>query len=229
MDTVKYRRIRSFVRRPGRITASQRRALERLWPLHGVEFRQTCVNLDDVFGRAAPRVLDIGFGNGEALVSMAVRSPQVDFLGVEVHEPGIGHLLALLERARLTNVKIIDRDVVDVIDQMLEPASFDAINVFFPDPWPKKRHHKRRLVSDAFVAKLANIAKPDALLHLATDWQPYAEVMLEVMSRSSAFVPVTEVRADIVALADRPPTKFERRGQRLGHNVEDFLYLKQPN
>ena len=220
--------MRSFVRRPGRITASQQRALKQLWPRYGIEYGQARLRLDDVFGRAAPRVLDIGFGDGEALISTAARSPEVDFLGVEVHEPGIGHLLVLLERAALTNVRIIARDVVDVIDDMLEPASFDAINIFFPDPWPKKRHHKRRLVSDTFMTKLAVIAKPGALLHLATDWQPYADVMLEVMSRSTDFAAVDQLPADRLALAERPPTKFERRGQRLGHNVSDFYYLRQP-
>jgi tRNA (guanine-N7-)-methyltransferase len=226
MDPIRHRRVRSFVRRPGRITASQQRALQQLWPQFGIEYREARLDLDAAFERTAPRALDIGFGDGEALITMAARSPDVDFLGVEVHEPGIGHLLVMLERAQLTNVRIIAHDVVDVIDHMLEPAGFDVINIFFPDPWPKKRHHKRRLISDAFMPRLAAIAKPGALLHLATDWQPYAEAMLEVISRNGEFAAIEQLPADLIRLAERPPTKFERRGQRLGHHVVDFYYRK---
>ena len=157
MNSVGHRRVRSFVRRPGRITASQQRALTQLWPRYGIDFADSPLDFDAAFGRSSRRVLDIGFGDGEALVTMAARSPDVDFLGVEVHEPGIGHLLVMLERAQLNNVRIIARDVVDVIDQMVPPGSFDLVNVFFPDPWPKKRHHKRRLISDAFMPRLAQI------------------------------------------------------------------------
>ena len=225
MNTVTHRRVRSFVRRPGRITASQQRALQQLWPRFGIEFAPDPVDLDRAFGRSAPRVLDIGFGDGEALVTMAARAPELDFLGIEVHEPGIGHLLVLLERAKLTNVRIIRRDVVDVIDQMLEPASFAAVDIFFPDPWPKKRHHKRRLISDSFMPRLEKITRPGALLHIATDWQPYAEVIEDVLSRCAAFARCDAASAP-PALAERPPTKFERRGQRLGHTVADFFYRR---
>ena len=228
MEPVRHRRVRSFVRRAGRITASQQRALTRLWPHYGIEFAAQRLDLDQTFGRTAPRVLDIGFGDGEALVTMAARSPDTDFLGVEVHEPGIGHLLGLLQRARLENVRVIARDVIDVIDEMIAPASFDAVNIFFPDPWPKKRHHKRRLISDAFMPRLARITKPGALLHIVTDWQPYAEVILDVLTRSDEFSQIEQISANEKTLADRPPTKFERRGQRLGHNVADFLFTRQP-
>ena len=223
MNTVRHRRVRSFVRRPGRITASQQRALEQLWPRYGIEYDEARLDLDRVFERSDTRVLDIGFGDGEALVTMAARAPDVDFLGVEVHEPGIGHLLVMTERAQLSNVRVIARDVVDVIEHMIEPAAFDAVNVFFPDPWPKKRHHKRRLINDGFMPQLANIMKPDALLHVATDWQPYAEVIEEVLQRSVSFERATRQSFD-AALAERPPTKFERRGQRLGHDVSDFYF-----
>jgi tRNA (guanine-N7-)-methyltransferase len=169
-------------------------------------------------------VLDIGFGDGEALLTTAANNPGVDYVGVEVHEPGIGHLLVLLERAALTNVRVIDRDVVDVIGQMLEPRSFDAVNVFFPDPWPKKRHHKRRLIGADFVATLARLLKPRGLLHVATDWADYAEQIDATLSESRDFtsVPLADCAAD--PLAFRPPTKFERRGRRLGHEVVDFYY-----
>src|SRR5690606_24744679 len=171
------------------------------------------LDLDALFGRAAPRVLDIGFGDGEALVTTAAAHPDIDYLGVEVHEPGVGHLLILLERARLTNVRVIVRDVVDVIDAMLPDASFDAINVFFPDPWPKKRHHKRRLVQPGFIAQCERIMKPGALLHIATDWAPYAEHVREVLA-TSALLPVAAETVACDPLAERPATQFERPGER---------------
>jgi tRNA (guanine-N7-)-methyltransferase len=226
MDARRHRRVRSFVRRPGRITASQQRALSQLWPKYGVEYREAELDLDALFGRTAPRVLDIGFGDGEALVTMAARSPDVDFLGVEVHEPGIGHLLVLLERAQLDNVRVIARDVVDVIDHMIAPHSLDGVNIFFPDPWPKKRHHKRRLISDAFMPRLAEITRAGALVHIATDWQPYAEVIAEVLDRAPEFEAIEASPPGSMPLRERPPTKFERRGQRLGHNVTDFFYRR---
>jgi tRNA (guanine-N7-)-methyltransferase len=226
VNTVRHRRIRSFVRRPGRITASQQRALEALWPRYGIDYREAPVALEDIFARCAPRVLDIGFGDGEALVTMAARSPDVDFLGVEVHEPGIGHLLVLLERTRLTNVRVIRRDVVDVIEHMLQQERFAVVNIFFPDPWPKKRHHKRRLINDAFVTRLAEILDPGGLLHIATDWHPYAQWILEVMERAGRFEPCAYPPEALRRLAERPPTKFERRGEKLGHTVSDFFYLR---
>ena len=224
MPALPLRKIRSFVKRPGRITAAQRRALDTLWPRWGIAFADRRLELDAAFGRCAPRVLDIGFGDGEALLTSAANNPGVDYLGVEVHAPGIGHLLVLLERAALTNVRIIDRDVVDVIGQMLGPASFDAVNVFFPDPWPKKRHHKRRLIGPDFVATLARLLKPRGLLHVATDWADYAQQIRVTLgeSRDFASVPPEEWAANPLAL--RPPTKFERRGRRLGHEVVDFHY-----
>jgi tRNA (guanine-N7-)-methyltransferase len=215
------------VRRPGRITASQQRALVRLWPRFGIEFGEAQLDLDQVFGHRRTRVLDIGFGDGEALVTMAARSPGTAFLGVEVHEPGIGHLLVLLERAQLDNVRIVAHDVVDVIDHMLPASGFDVVNVFFPDPWPKKRHHKRRLISDSFMPRLETIMKPGALLHIATDWQPYAESIQEVLSRTRGLSELATTPDDSMPLAARPPTKFERRGQRLGHTVTDFYCLRR--
>ena len=222
-DARPHRKIRSFIKRPGRITAAQQRALETLLPRYGVPFEARRLDLDALFGRNAPRVLDIGFGDGEALVTTAAAHPDIDYLGVEVHEPGVGHLLILLERARLTNVRVIVRDVVDVMDAMLPDASFDAINLFFPDPWPKKRHHKRRLVQPPFVAQCERIMKPGALLHIATDWAPYAEHVREVLAKS-ALQPVASEAVAGDPLAERPPTKFERRGERLGHVAQDLYY-----
>jgi tRNA (guanine-N7-)-methyltransferase len=183
------------------------------------------------FGRNAPRVLDVGFGDGEALITAAANYPDIDYLGVEVHEPGIGHLLVLLERAQLGNVRVIARDVVDVIADMLAPSSFDAVNLFFPDPWPKKRHHKRRLIQPAFVESVAVILKPHGLFHVATDWASYADHAVAVIEGSSRFELIDETRAPgetparvDEALGFRAPTKFERRGRRLGHEVVDLVY-----
>jgi len=220
------RRIRSFVRRPGRITTGQQRALRDLMPRWGVEFSGEKLDLGGLFGRAAPRVLDIGFGDGEALVTTAARYPEIDYLGIEVHEPGIGHLLKLIERAALTNIRIVRRDAIDVIDQMLPDASFDAVNLFFPDPWPKKRHHKRRLVQSAFLASAARVLRTDGLLHIATDWSDYGEQIGRLIGDASGLRPVAAAAIPDVRLAFRPPTKFERRGLGLGHEVAEFWCLK---
>ena len=226
MTNLPLRRIRSFVKRQGRMTTAQQRALDTLWPRWGVPFGEQQLDLDALFARTAPRVLDIGFGDGEALLTTAVNHPGIDYLGVEVYDPGIGHLLVLLERAGISNVRIVGRDAVDVIAAMLGPASFDAVNLFFPDPWPKKRHHKRRLVQPEFVAALAGILKTRGLIHIATDWSNYAEHAVEVIERSNLFVgEAPEILAND-PLAFRPPTKFERRGRRLGHEVVDLYYRR---
>jgi len=221
------RKVRSFVRRPGRLTTAQRRALEQLLPRYGVPGdARAPLDLDGLFGRHAPRVLDIGFGDGEAVVTCAANYPQVDYLGVEVHEPGIGHLLLLLEKAALTNVRVIAADAADVIRERLGDASFDAVNLFFPDPWPKKRHHKRRLVQPAFAAALARVLRPGGLLHVATDWADYAEHTRDVLAREPRLAPVEPAVLCHNPLAFRPPTKFERRGRRLGHEVVDLYYTR---
>jgi len=227
MPAIHLRKVRSFVRRPGRVTEAQRRALESLLPRWGLDFGYEHVDLNTVFNRDAPRVLDIGFGNGEALITAAANYPNIDYLGVEVHEPGIGHLLVLLERTGLTNVRIVNRDVVDVIEHMLTDRSFDAVNLFFPDPWPKKRHHKRRLVQERFVAETARILKDGGLLHIATDWADYAEQIRAVLEKSEQFVAESRDNLCNNPHAFRPPTKFERRGRILGHESVDLYYLKR--
>jgi tRNA (guanine-N7-)-methyltransferase len=171
-------------------------------------------------------VLDIGFGDGEALVTNALNNPAVDYLGVEVHEPGIGHLLLLLERAAATNVRVIARDAAEVVPELLPDASFDAVDLFFPDPWPKKRHHKRRLVQTPFIIELARVLKPGGVLHVATDWADYARHTREVLAASTELAPVGSADLCHNPLALRPPTKFERRGRRLGHDVVDLFYRK---
>jgi tRNA (guanine-N7-)-methyltransferase len=220
------RKIRSFVKRPGRITTGQKRALERLWPRWGIPFREQKLDLDAAFGRHAPRVLDIGFGDGEALLTAAANNRAIDYLGVEVHEPGIGHLLGLIERAGIDNIRIVQRDAVEVVAQMLEPATFDAINVLFPDPWPKKRHHKRRLIQPAFAAALIATLKPGGLLHIATDWADYASHVRAVLGACIELVAEPPERLAADPLVFRPPTKFELRGRRLGHEVVDLCYRK---
>lgn len=227
MTETHHRRVRSFVRRPGRITAAQASALSRLKPLYGIPFAERRVDLDAAFGRRAPRVLDIGFGDGEALLTQAANNAHVDFLGVEVHEPGIGHLLVLLEKAGLTNVRIVDRDVVDVIAAMIPNESFDAVNLLFPDPWPKKRHHKRRLVQPAFVVELERVLKEGGIFHVATDWAAYAEHTEAVLVESAALVRAAPENVGRDSLVRRAPTKFERRGQRLGHDIIDLYYRKR--
>ncbi len=227
MEDRPLRKIRSFVRRPGRTTAAQKKALTELMPRFGIDFQEALLDLESVFGRRGPRLLDIGFGDGEALLTAAANNPEIDYLGVEVHDPGVGHLLLLLERAGLNNVRIIRRDVVEVLGNMLGDASLAGVNLFFPDPWPKKRHHKRRLIQLPVAHEFARVIEPGGRLHIATDWQDYAEHVRDTISATGAFaaVPTTEFETGSTSL--RPPTKFERRGQRLGHGVWDLLYERR--
>jgi tRNA (guanine-N7-)-methyltransferase len=218
------RKIRSFVRRPGRATAAQRRAFAELLPRFNADAAHGPLDLARVFGRDARRVLDIGFGDGEALVTNALNNPSVDYLGIEVHEPGVGHLLLLLEQAAVTNVRVIVRDVADVVPELLADTTFDVVDLFFPDPWPKKRHHKRRLVQPPFIAELARVLRPNGLLHVATDWADYARHTREVLAIATQFQPAEPADVSGEPLALRPPTKFERRGVRLGHEVADLYY-----
>ena len=222
------RRIRSFVRREGRITRAQQHALDTLWSTHGIDFASTLLNWDEIFGCNAPVVLEIGFGNGEALAELAKRHPELNFIGVEVHRPGIGHLLNCVAEKQLTNVRVVKHDVVEFLDAMVPAASLDRVNVWFPDPWPKKRHHKRRLIQPEFLKLLANRMKPGALLHLATDWQNYAEHMLDALAKVQYFDNTTQGddldSACVARPNTRPLTKFERRGHRKGHGVWDFLF-----
>ena len=221
------RKIRSFVRRPGRATAAQRRAFAELLPRFSIDAEVGPLDLRQIFGRDARRVLDIGFGDGEALVTNALNNPAVDYVGIEVHEPGVGHLLLLLEQAAVGNVRVIARDAAEVVPQLLPTASFDVVDLLFPDPWPKKRHHKRRLVQPPFVAEIARVLKPGGLLHVATDWADYARHTREVVEAAAQFKAIEGVVLAAEPLAVRPPTKFERRGMRLGHDVWDLLYRSQ--
>lgn len=218
------RRIRSYVLRGGRIGSGQQRALRVLAPRFVLPYRDAPLELPEVFGRRAPLVLEIGFGMGASTAAIAAATPEVDFLGVEVHAPGVGALLQRLETLGLSNVRIVQHDAVEVLERMIAPASLAGAMVFFPDPWPKKRHHKRRLIQSAFVALLAERLAPGATLHLATDWEPYAEVMLQVLraeprlcNTAAGFAPRPGYR---------PLTKFEQRGRALGHASWDLVFRR---
>ena len=215
------------MQRAGRITRAQERALDELWPRFGVEFSPAPLDLDVVFGRRAPRVLEIGIGDGETLLALATAHPGTDFLGVEVHRPGIGHCLLGIEAAALTNVRLISHDAVEVLAQQLPDASLDEVLLYFPDPWPKKRHHKRRIVQVAFAGLVARKLKPDGTFRLATDWAPYAGHMLDVLSQSPSFTNASPTGDYVARPAGRPQTKFERRGERLGHEVFDLEFRRE--
>jgi tRNA (guanine-N7-)-methyltransferase len=224
--TLHPRSIRSFVLRAGRTTAAQQRALTELWPRYGIDYTAAVLDLAGLFGRDAPRTLEIGFGNGENLAALAAARPERDFLGVEVHRPGVGRLLLSLEAAGLANVRIVCHDAVDVLEQQLAPGSLEEILILFPDPWPKKRHHKRRLIQPAFAALLASRLGAGGVLRLATDWEPYAREMLATLAAQSALANLAADGAFVPRPAERAPTRFERRGQRLGHEVWDLAFRR---
>ena len=226
MARLHHRKVRSFVQRAGRTTTAQKRALKDLLPRYGIPFQDSALDLGPVFGRRAPIVLDIGFGDGSALLTLAANHPDRDYLGVEVHEPGIGRLLLQLERAGLDNVRIINHDAVEVAGRMLPACAVDAVNLFFPDPWPKKRHHKRRIVQPGFVGDVARALKPGGTFHIATDWADYAEHVTDVMGDCGQFEALTPEQASSEPLFDRPTSKFERRGIALGHTVTDLHYRR---
>ncbi len=212
------RPIRSFVRREGRLTPAQARALAELWPRFGIEAGETPIDFSAAFGRAAPVVLEIGFGNGNALAALAAQQPQNNYLGIEVHRPGVGQLLRRLHDECLANVRVLCADAKEVLARNVPDASLAAVYVLFPDPWPKQRHHKRRLVQPDFIELVRRKLKPGGVLHLATDWQDYAEHMQAVLGASSGFAPAPA--------GLRPDTKYEARGRRLGHAVRDLVYVR---
>lgn len=223
------RSVRSFVRRAGRLTPSQQRALNELWPVFGADFTGGPLEFDALFGRQAPRVLEIGFGNGESLVQQAGDNPQLDFIGIEVHEPGIGHCMLQAHAAGITNLLLINHDAVEVLALAIPPESLHRINLYFPDPWPKKRHHKRRLVQPGLIERLHSRLEAGGTLHIATDWANYAEHIDEVLRDSHLFE--LEERREHAGdrPLDRPGTKFERRGLKQGHRIVDWRFRKRHN
>jgi tRNA (guanine-N7-)-methyltransferase len=220
------RRIRSFVLRAGRTTPAQERALKLLWPCYGIDLGEAVLDLEAIFGRSAPRCLEIGFGVGEVIGALARNNPHIDYLGIEVHRAGVGRLLLHAQALALKNLRIVCDDAVEVLRQYIEDESFDEVLVFFPDPWHKKRHHKRRLVDPPFIASVAGKLRHGGILRLATDWQDYAEQMLAVCNANPKFKSLSP-DLSVVARPDfRPATRFERRGERLGHGVWDLAYTK---
>jgi tRNA (guanine-N7-)-methyltransferase len=221
------RTVRSFVMRGGRVTAAQRRALAELWPQYGVEFAPAPLDLDRLFGRRVARTLEIGFGNGEHLAARAAAEPGRDFIGMEVHQPGVGHLLLRAGELGLHNLRVICHDAVEALQAQITPGTLDEVQILFPDPWPKKRHHKRRIIQPTFVELLATRLQSGGRVHLATDWESYAAQMLVVLDgcallentvTAGGFAPRPEYRA---------ATRFEQRGTRLGHTVRDLAYRRR--
>jgi tRNA (guanine-N7-)-methyltransferase len=218
--------VKSFVARAGRMTTAQERAWRELWPRFGIEDPGGRLDLGALFGREARRTLEIGFGNGESLLALAAARPDEDFLGVEVHRPGVGHLMLRAEALGLSNVRVACRDAVEVLGEGLADATLDAVLLYFPDPWPKKRHHKRRIVQPPFVDLVARKLRPGGRFRLATDWQHYAEQMLAVAGACELLE--NEFGAGYAPRPDsRPLTRFENRGQRLGHGVWDLSFRKR--
>ncbi|HEY0341348.1 MAG TPA: tRNA (guanosine(46)-N7)-methyltransferase TrmB [Steroidobacteraceae bacterium] len=225
-DTEHPRAIRSFVTRAGRITEAQVRALEVLWPKYGIEFTAGTLDCDTIFGRHAPRTVEIGFGNGENLARTASAHPERDYLGIEVHRPGVGRLLLAAEEAHLTNLRVVCHDAVEVLREQIPQQSLDEVVILFPDPWPKKRHHKRRLVQSGFIELVTDRLRPQGVLRMATDWQPYAEEMLAVLTANPRLRNLAADGTYIPRPTERAATRFEKRGERLGHDVWDLAFTR---
>jgi len=208
------------------MTASQQKALADLWPVYGIDYSESPLDFDAIFGRSAARVLEIGFGNGDTLVLAAATHPELDFVGIEVHEPGVGHCLIKAREAGVKNLRLIRHDAIEVLDAMIPPASLTRVNLYFPDPWPKKRHHKRRIVQLPFLDLVAERLVPGGSFNVATDWENYAEHIEAVVHESGRFRCVEKrVHAGDAPL-DRPGTKFERRGLRHGHRIRDWHFVR---
>jgi len=221
-------KVKSFVKREGRLTNAQARAIEINWPSKGLSVEQGLLNFDDVFGRTAPTVLEIGFGMGKSLVEMAAAAPENNFIGIEVHRPGVGACLADAEEAAIENLRVFEHDAVEVLAQSIADNSLHRLQLYFPDPWHKTRHHKRRIVQPDFVQNLRSKLAIGGTFHMATDWENYAEYMMEVMTQAQGFENTSsEGPAGYVPRPDyRPITKFEVRGQKLGHGVWDLIFKR---
>jgi tRNA (guanine-N7-)-methyltransferase len=224
-ETGHRRSIRSFVRRTGRLTASQQKALEDLWPQYGLDAVDAPLDLEAIYGRTAPVTLEIGFGNGDSLAAMAAAEPERDFLGVEVHEPGVGHCLIRIRELGLKNLRLVRHDAIEVLENAIPAQALARINLYFPDPWPKKRHHKRRIVEPRFLALCAKALAPAGTLHIATDWPNYAGHIEEMLAASPDFNCREQRVHDGEAPLARPRTKFEQRGLRHGHRIHDWIFV----
>lgn len=226
MDDKPFRRIRSFALRTGRMTEGQQRAYDENWQTYGLSLEQGRISQTEVFGREAPLVFEIGFGMGHSLAEMAKAQPENNFIGVEVHTPGVAKLMMFCQEMEIDNVRIYECDAIDVLEQCVGENSLDRFQLYFPDPWHKKKHHKRRIVKPDFVESMARFIKPGGTMHFATDWENYAEHMMSVVSESSLFTNDAGVGEYSPRPEWRPYTKFERRGQRLGHGVWDLLFTR---
>jgi tRNA (guanine-N7-)-methyltransferase len=222
-----HRPVRSFVLRQGRLTPGQQRALDTGWQRYGIDFSDTLLDFDTIFGRAAPLTLEIGFGNGESLLEQAIDHPERNFLGIEVHTPGVGHLLHGIDQAGISNLRVIRHDAVEVLNKQIPENSLDRVQLFFPDPWHKKRHQKRRILQDNFVEVIRKHLRIGGQFHMATDWENYAEQMLAVMAQNPHFFNTAGEARFVSPAGLRPQTKFERRGLRLGHGVWDMVYQRK--
>ena len=220
------RPVRSFVLRAGRLTEGQKRALDELWPLYGIDEDKNRLDLEILFGNDHPVIMEIGFGNGDATWQMALAHPEENYLGVEVHRPGVGHLLLKLEENGIGNVRIACEDAVELLRQRIPRDSLAGVRIYFPDPWPKKRHHKRRIIQAPFIGLLAEKMQAGGILHMATDWEQYAEYMLEVMHNSRDFENLAQDGKVNPKPEWRPATKYEKRGERLGHSVFDLVFRR---
>lgn len=220
------RPIRSFVRRTGRLTPSQQNALEVLWPEIGIQYEARRLDLEAVFGRKAPTIVEVGFGNGETLVQQAVENPDYDYIGIEVHEPGVGHCLLSAKKAGIGNLRLLMHDAIDVLTEQIPLASLSRVNLYFPDPWPKKRHHKRRIVQHDFLGLIADRLQDDGTLNVATDWADYAEHIDDIVAQSDRFDCTLRREHDGDRPLDRPRTKFEQRGLKKGHRIFDWKFTR---
>lgn len=224
-DSRRMRTIKSFVLRGGRMTVGQQNAFDRNWAAMGLEQSSGMLNYETLFGRRAPVIVEIGFGMGQSLADMAQAEPEKDFIGIEVHRPGVGKLMLLAEEAGITNLKVYCDDAVEVLKNCIKDSSLERVQLYFPDPWHKKKHNKRRIVQANFVQQLRQKLALDSVFHMATDWQPYAEQMLEVMGEADGY---SNTAKDYAPRPEwRPVTKFERRGERLGHGVWDLLFKRE--
>ncbi len=219
-------KVKSFVKREGRLTNAQAKAIEDNWPTMGLSVDQGMLNLDDVFNRRVKRVLEIGFGMGKSLIDMAIADANMDFIGIEVHKPGVGACLALAEQAGLRNLRVFEHDAVEVLKHSIPDNSIDRLQLFFPDPWHKKRHHKRRIVQPDFVELVRNKLCKNGVFHMATDWENYAQHMLDIMNKAQGYSNTSPINDFVERPSYRPITKFEVRGQNLGHGVWDIIFKK---
>ena len=217
-----HRPILSYVLRDGRMTSAQKEALEASWPLYGLEFSKTALDLNKIFGRQAPRILEIGSGMGDATAQIARQCRENDYLAVEVHRPGTGSLIRRIEKGKISNIRLISHDIVDILKYQLPENSIDCVYIFFPDPWPKKRHHKRRLINTSLLRLIKQVLKKHGRLFIATDWEDYAEHIIDLISNEPSIINLAGYNQTIPRPRWRPMTKFENRGLNKGHRVYDF-------